>query len=395
MMARYRFLVRSILHEWRLMIRHPGVLLVVIAIPIVYPLIVSWLYQSNQVVERPAVVVDDDGSSLSRELVMGLDATQELTVVERAGSAEQGWKALREHRAEVFIYIPENLSARIKKGEQAHVKVWADGSNVLTYGVAYPGVSNVITAMNDKLSEQWMRGRGMSREVAQARVSPVARVEKFVFHPTLAYGAFLVPGVLLLVVQQAVLIGLAFSAGLAKEQGVPEESKRWPFTWLEGKFLAQSLLHVGGTAFIVFFVFRWFGWPMRDAISLFGLFAAFVFIVGPAAILVASLVRDRYASFQVLMFASAPMFLMSGFSWPLEQMPSHVRAVAMLLPGTPALGVLRVLSMKSGDLHAVLQWIPWMGVSFVAWTAAAVLVARRSWRRVLVTRTPARSAPES
>ena len=213
-------------------------------------------------------------------------------------------------------------------------------------------------------------------------MSPVARVERFLFHPTLSYGAFLVPGVLLMVVQQAVLIGLAYSAGFQKELGVPEESKRFPFTWLEGKFLAQAMLHLGGVAFIVFFVFRRFGWPMRDATSLFLLFATFVAIVGPAAILVASLVRDRYASFLVLMFASAPMFLMSGYSWPLEQMPLHVRAVAMLLPGTPALGALRVLSMKSGDISAAWQWIPWMAVSFAGWSMASVIVARRSWRPI-------------
>jgi len=382
MKARYRFLLRSILQELRLMSLHPGVLLVVIAIPIVYPVIVSWLYQSNQVVERPAVVVDDDASALSRELLIGLDATQELRVIERAGSVEQGWEALRNHRAEVLVYIPSNLSARIKRGEQAHVKVWVDSANMLTYGVAYPGVSSVVSAMNETISERWMRDKGMSREVALARVSPVARVERFLFHPTLAYGAFLVPGVLLLVVQQAVLIGLAYSAGVSKEQGEPEEAKRWPFTWLEGKFLAQALLHVGGTAFIVFGVFRWFGWPVRDATSLFVLFASFVLMVAPAAILVASLVRDRYASFQLLMFASAPMFLMSGFSWPLEQMPPHVRAVAMMLPGTPALGALRVLSMKSGDLSAVGPWVPWMVVSFAGWSVASVIVARRSWRRL-------------
>lgn len=223
MMARYRFLVRSFLQELRLMFRHPSVLLVVIAIPVVYPLIVSWLYQASQVVERPAVVVDDDGSALSRELVLGLDATQELRVIERAGSVEQGWQALREHRAEVLVYIPDNLSTRVKRGEQAHVKVWTDGANILTYGVAYPGVSNVVSAMNESISQEWMRKQGMGRETAEARVSPVARVERFLFHPTLSYGAFLVPGVLLMVVQQAVLIGLAYSAGFQKELGVPEE----------------------------------------------------------------------------------------------------------------------------------------------------------------------------
>ena len=380
MRARYRFLLRSMVQEWRTMFRHPTLLLVLVAIPVVYPLVVSWLYQANQAVERPTVVIDDDNSALSRELLEGLDASQELRVIERAGSVDEGWRALRERRAEVLVYVPSNLSTRVKRGEQAHVKVWVDSSNILTYGVAYPGVSIVVSSMNDELAAAWMRSKGVSREVARARVSPVARVERMAFHPTLAYGAFLVPGVLLLVMQQAVLIALAFSAGLSRELGEPAEAKRWPFTWLEGKFLAHLASHLGATAFIVLCVFRWFGWPMRDAVSLLGLFAVFVLTVAPAAVLVSSLVKDRYASFQLLMFASAPMFLMSGFSWPIEQMPAHVRAVATLLPSTPALGALRVLAMKSGDPASATRWLVWMAVSFVGWTLASLIVSRRAWR---------------
>ena len=382
MIARFRCLFSSVWQEYKLLLAHPSALMVIIAVPLVYPALVSWLYIANQPVERPTIIVDDANTALSRQLVLDLDATQELRVIEQAPSVEQGWQGMMDRHAEVLIYIPENLPKRVKHGQQGHIKVWVNGANMLTYGIAYPAVASVVAAVNEELGAQWMRNKGLTRSVAQARVSPIRKAERAVFNATWAYGAFLVPGVLLLAIQQAVLIGLVFSAGFSMELGASGVHQRFPFTWLEGKFLAHIPFHLAGTAFVVFGVFSWFGWPVANSWALFGVFCALAMCVVPIGIVVASLVKDRFASLQLLMFFTVPMFMMSGFSWPLSQMPWYVRAVAVSLPVTPALGALRVITMKTDDVASLLPWLQWMLVCFAGWMTVAFVVVHRLWRRV-------------
>ncbi|MBI5536142.1 MAG: ABC transporter permease [Deltaproteobacteria bacterium] len=393
MLTRFKTLLSGIVGEWKLMIREPSILMALLAIPIVYPLVVSWLYQANQVVERPAVVVDDDNSSLSREMILDLDATQEVRVVERPASIDLGWEAIRTGRAEMMVYIPSNLSTRVKRGEQAHVKLWVNSANMLTYGVAYPGASNVINALNEEIGQRFFFGKGMSTEASAARTAPIVRCERSLFHPTMAYGDFLVPGVLMVVVQQAVLIGLALSVGLRKEKEGQPAPTRWPFTAIEARLIAQLALYVAGAAFAVWGIFPLFGWSIQSPFAVFALLVAFLGTIAPAAVLVASLMKDRYEAFQVLMFVSAPMFLMSGFSWPLDQMPAYVRALASLFPVTPALGALRVLTMKTGDLHAIVPFLRTMGIQFMGWLALAIVVTHLVQRtRWLVSRSGSRAS---
>jgi ABC-2 type transport system permease protein len=100
------------------------------------------------------------------------------------------------------------------------------------------------------------------------------------------------------------------------------------------------------------------------------------------ALSIATLVRDRLAAFQLLMFFSAPLFVASGFTWPASQLPASVRAVTALFPATPALRALRVLSMKPAGLAAVAPELLWLGLQLVAALAIAAVVVHRSWRRL-------------
>jgi len=379
--ARFRVLIDSVVGEFRHFAREPMLLSVLLGIPLGYPLIVSWLYSADQVVERPVVLVDADNSSASRRLSIDLDATQALRVVDRVASAQPGFEALREKRAELLVLIPENFSTHLAKRERSPVKVWEYGANVLTYGTASPAIHEVVGHMNSELGARALYRRGISSRRAAARVRPIVQETRFLFHPTASYGGFFMPGILMLVIQQLMLVGLAFSIGARREHGMTEISGRFPFTFLEGIGLAQMLFYLLGIAFAVFGIFPWFGWPVVNPVSILTLFVAFMLAMMPLATLVGSFVRDRYGAFELLMFASVPLFMMSGYAMPADQMPEHMRAIAAIFPATPALQAVRILSTKTGDLAAVTREFVWLGVQFVAYTALAILVVRTRWRR--------------
>jgi ABC-2 type transport system permease protein len=123
------------------------------------------------------------------------------------------------------------------------------------------------------------------------------------------------------------------------------------------------------------------GWAGPGLAGAGVLVAVFLLAMVPVAIAVAGFVRDRVAAFQLLMFLSVPVFVASGFTWPADQLPTHVRAVAALFPATPALRGLRILSMKTADLGAIAPELAWLALQLVAWTLLAAAVVRTPWAR--------------
>lgn len=381
MIAWVRHLAGSVAGEWLHIARNGSVLLILLGLPLFYPTVVSWLYQPNLATERPALLIDDDNSALSREFTRNLDATMEVRLTGRPASLEEGFAAIREGLAELMIYIPPDFSRKIKRDEPAEVKLWINTANMLTYAVSYPGVSNVIADMTYQIALHTFRQRGAARETAENRALPLVRFDRFLFHPTGAYGDFFTIGVFLVVVQQITLIGLAFSMGLRREKEPRLLAGRFPATTVFGRGLAQTIFYLLGSAFILYFICPRFGWPMTDAGAIFALFAAFCVAMLPLSALVASLVRDRYESFQLLMFASTPLFMMSGFTWPFDQMPEYVQRFASAFPLTPALQALRILSMKSAEPALVHPYLEWMAGQFCAWSIAFWLTMQvLTWR---------------
>ncbi len=375
MLSVLRALASGMGREWRLVRRHPSVLVVLLGLPVIYPVVVSALYQRGQADERPALWVDADNSAESRALARDVDATQMIEIVGRPATLADGFAALRRQDVEMLIHVPEGFAGRLKRGEQAHLQVWASSVNVYTYGLAYPALYDVVLAHNGDLARQFLSAKGVAPEVARNRVPAVVGHERLLFQPTGAYGPFLVPGILLVVAQQVVLISLALSMGWQRmEEGPPDHGRRLPFLELVGRGLGHFPFYLLGSGFMVFAIPPLFGWSMASSAWVYVIFAALALATLPAALLVANLASDRFVAFQLMMFFSAPLFLMSGFSFPLAQMPPYVQALAWLFPITPALEALRALSVKGMAPAAVLgPTLATMTVQLGLWTLAALL----------------------
>jgi ABC-2 type transport system permease protein len=383
MIDRYTLFIQSILSEFKHWRRKKTIIATIIGIPIMYPLVVSFLYQSAQVVERPVVIVDMENSSLSRAFSHYLDATQSVMVVQHSGNLDAGMAAVKQNDVDMMVYIPKDFSTRVKKHERSTIRLFANGANMLTFGGVYPAIHSVVSELNASLVRPFYYAKGYGTRQAEMKVAPVGLDLRYLYHPTGNYGEFLVPGILLIVVQQLILIGLAFSIGMKKEQRLIPAIQKYPFTYFEGVFTAQMLLYLIGIAFITFVIFPLFKWPMVNALSIVTLFISFMITMAPLAIIFANFAKDRYAAFELLMFFSVPIFMVSGYAMPYEMLSKPIQLIAGIIPATPALQALRILTNKTGTLHSVLPYLYWMGVQFVAYLSIAILVTRLSFKSQL------------
>ncbi len=381
MKQRFRYLGAAICSEWRFMFREPTVLLILVIIPLMYSYIVSALYQRNQPVERPLLLIDLDNSAFSRRLVAYLNATQELAIVDRPKTMEEGFSRMKRTEAELLVLIPSEFSKDIKRGKQASVKLWVNSANMLTYGISYPAVAEAIEALNADISTEFFLSRQIPRPLAVEKASTITIDERVLFAPAFLYGSFLVTGIFLIIIQQVILLSLSCSVGARREKTPLKRIPPYPFTDLEARFFAHVGFYFAAILFFVFVVFPLFGWPVRDPVAMVALFVAFCFSLAPIAITIALFMPDRFAAFQLLMFVSTPLYLVSGFTWPLEQMPAVVRAVGALFPSTPALLALRILSVKGGGIPAIAPYLCWLVVLFVLYLGGAVVAVRLRLRR--------------
>lgn len=359
-----------------------GILTVLLAIPLLYPAVVAYLYHGEEARERPALVLDLDGSALSRRLALELEATPEIHLAGRPAGLEDGVAALRRGEAELLVVIPEDLSRQVKRGQRAQLAVWSTGGNVYTWSVAYPAAAAVVGAMDGELAARSFLSAGLPPEAARRRAAPIATGDWRLFHPTGSYGRYLAVGVLLIVIEQLVVVSLAFSAGVRRERGLPVGAAPHPLAHLSGMAAAHAPFWLGGSLFISCVLLPWMGWSGPSAAATAALFILFTAALAPVAVAVASLVPDRMSAFQTLMFFSVPLFVASGFTWPATQLPRAVEAATWIFPATPALRALRILSMKTGDLRAIAPELLWLLVQGLAYAALAAGLILRPWRRL-------------
>ena len=107
--------------EFRNTFRDQGMLIFFVLVPLVYPLIYSFIYTNETLRDVPAVVVDNSRTALSRDYLRRVDATPEVSIVSHCADMEEAKLALRERKAYGIIYLPASFSDDIAQGRQTQV----------------------------------------------------------------------------------------------------------------------------------------------------------------------------------------------------------------------------------------------------------------------------------
>ena len=194
-------------------------LFLVLAIPIIYPLVMSLTYSNQSVVERTAVVLDLDNSEYSRDLVLSIDATQGVTITRTVDNIQEGVQAIMSRQADSFIFIPDDFSARIKRFEQGTVKIYVYATNMMLYASVLTGVQTTVLDKNVELAiENVANPKGITGEHALNTIDPIHYDQRMLFAPTLAYSSYLCPILFVLIFHQMALIIIGFTIGLHREK---------------------------------------------------------------------------------------------------------------------------------------------------------------------------------
>lgn len=325
--------------EIKATVKDEGVLIFFILVPLLYPLLYAWIYNAEVVRDVPVTVVDMSHSAQSREFIRLYDASPDVHVKYHSNNLEEAKGLIGKQAVHGVIYIPANFATRLMSGEQAHVSVYCDMSIMLYYKAVYQSASNVSSKMSARL--QVAKSGNFTDRDDEITVKPLDYEEVPIFNPAGGYADFILPGVLILILHQTLLLGIGLSAGTARENNryrdlVPvSRHYNGIFRIVLGKSMSYFMIYAVMTAYVTICVPRLF-----DIIQLahFGDLAVFLLPFLLSAVFfgmtLSCVIRYRENIMLLVVFTSVPLLFLSGVLWPQSNMPGFWRVLACFFPST-------------------------------------------------------------
>lgn len=339
--------------------RDKGIMIFVLFVPLAYPLLYSYVYTGEVVRDVPVAVVDESNSALSRELLRKMDASPDLKIEARCADMGEAQEMVRRGAAYGIVRIPASFARDLARGEQTPIGLYCDMSSMLYYKALLVTATNVSLEVNKDIKVNRYIAGTTDRQDEVSKM-PIEYDYVALYNPQSGFAAFLIPPVLMLIIQQTLLLGIGMSAGNSRERhhGSAIPLHPWyrnPVHIVAGKALPYFMLYVVLAIYMFTVVTDTFTLPR---LGHYDTFMAFIVPYLLACIFLAmtlsAFIYRREDSILLLVFLSVPMLFLSGLSWPAASMPAFWKYVSWLFPSTFGMnGYVRISSMGAslGDVR--------------------------------------------
>ena len=251
--------------EMKSTVKDEGVLIFFFLVPLFYPLLYSWAYNNETIHNVPVAVVDMSHSQMSRQFIREYNASPDVKVAYKCNDMSEAKDLVQKQVVDGIVYIPADFASRLNRMEQTSVSVYTDMSLMMTYKAIYQSAQAVASDLGAKRKVA-LSGNTTHRE-DEITVQPLAYEEVPIFNPAGGYGSFLLPAVLILIIQQTLVLGIGLAAGTAREnnryQDLVPISKHYNglFRIVFGKSMCYFMVAAVTSAWLVLAIPRFFGFP--------------------------------------------------------------------------------------------------------------------------------------
>ena len=325
--------------EMRQLMKDEGVIIFFFLVPLAYPLLYSWIYNNETVHDVPVAVVDDSHTSLSRQFIRMCDASPDVKVLYYAQDLDEAKSLVSRQLVKGIYYIPSEFEISVNRMEQGVISVYCDMSLMLTYKAIFQTAQLVSMQMGSKIKTKLGRNYTAREEAISAK--PLDFADVAIFNPAGGYGSFILPGVLMLILQQTLVLGIGLSAGTAREENrygqlIPvSRHYHGVFNIVLGKGLCYFMIYAVMGAWLVAGVPRLFHFPqLATWQSLLTLMLPYTLACIFFGMVVSCLVKYRENVMLLMVFVSIPLLFLTGVSWPLSNIPGFWQGASWLFPST-------------------------------------------------------------
>lgn len=326
------FLFECIKHEIQTIMKDGGVVMFFIIVPIAYPILYSWMYNNEGVKEVPTVFVDQSHSFLSRTFIRNCDATDGIKVVKVVSSLNDAQELQRQQECHAIVLLPENFAQQINRGEQGTVLFYADLSGMFYYKGVYSALTDVSLEIGKDIKISRMKTYTDKDESIAS--SPLEYESVSLFNPQNGYGTFILPAVLILIIQQTMILGVGMLSGTRHERRVytgriiTKRTVIGGFANTLGRSFSYFFIYIATTAYTLLLIPHIFKLvQLADSSTLIPFLLPYLLSVTFFSMLISRFVKERESIILLMVFTSMPFLLLSGISWPTNALPGFYKAI--------------------------------------------------------------------
>jgi ABC-2 type transport system permease protein len=294
----------------------------------------------------PIFVYDRDGSQQSQDLLKRFQASAYFDIVRVVNDYPALTRALDDGHARMGIVVPWDFSERLHDGGPVQVQALVDGTDDNTANVLIGYAQAVVQGYSSDLQLDWLRNHDQPAQPASVSVET-----RTWYNEDLESSAFIVPGVLALVM--SVIGAFLTSLTIAREweRGTMEQLISTPVTSLEimlGKLAPYFAIGMFDVIVCALIAIYWFQVPFRGSfLTLLISSAMFLVVVLALGFFISVIAGSQLAASQIaLLITFLPAFLLSGFLFSIEQMPVVLQWITRILPARYYVSVLKKIFLK-------------------------------------------------
>ncbi|WP_227767896.1 ABC transporter permease [Zhaonella formicivorans] len=353
--------------EVQAVIRSKWKIVLLFVLPVTISAYFGLLFRQGSVQHIRTVVVDQDGSALSRRLVQEFSENQSFKVVGRAATVQEAVNLIDAEQADFALVVPAAFSSSVKQTKPAKVGLLADAGNMAISSTALKKASQIILTFNGGVAIQVLEGKGFPETAATKLANPVEIHSVELGNPSGSYGDFLLWGLVGAVAHFPIILLAAVSLNGSGHRPSPG--------LVAGKIAAYSLL--GCAEMLLSLAVAFLIYPLTFKGSLWALLliaALFVLAIVSLGLMLSAALPSQVTASQAAIVVALPALILSGYTWPLSQIPWSIRILGEIEPLTYFVNPLRELALSGAVTPLYRQGAAVLGAMAVAFYLLTCLI---------------------
>jgi len=350
-----------------------------IVFPVADCIFLGGIYMSGMLEKMPAAIIDNDNSKISRTIMRYFNASPDIEIKYRLSDVREMKELFARDKIVLGIYIPKGTEKNIKKQKSQSIVVFTNSANYIVGNITSVDAATIIGTVGAGIKYQALTKRGFSSNQAKALIQPMQNDSARLFNPSLNYNFYLTPGLWLAVLHQ--LLILAGTLTLASEydfrtiRRMKRAAGNSVFKALSGKTITYVLLAMIHFEILYRIIFPVFGIPIASSAASAALLSLFVSLASVSlGLLLAAVFKNRMDALKACLLISAPAFLFSGYTWPLDQMPGLLRYFVNLIPLTPFIEAFRKIYQQDLGIEFTYPFVLQLSILAAVFFAASLFL---------------------
>lgn len=358
-------------------LRDPRMRAVLLVVPVVQVLIFGYAVTTD-VRDVRLAVLDRDGTPESRELVSRFTGSGYFREVARPAGDDALRTLLDRGRVRAALVVEPGFGQDLRTGRTAQAQLLLDGTDSNT--------AALVLGYAARIADGWSRellAAGSARATGLAPPAPPVVVESRAwFNENLESRNYFVPGVIALLLMVTTLLLSSMAIVREKEAGTIEQVmvtpiRRWEF--IVGKTVPFVLIGYLNVFLVAAVAVLWFRIPIRgNLLLLAGATGLYLMSMLGVGLFISTVSRTQQQAMMTTFFFTMPFILLSGFIYPIANMPAAVRAVTLLNPVRYFLVVIRGIFLKGVGMEVLWPQLAALALLGTAALGLAVLRFRKT-----------------